>query len=460
MRILVLLATLAAVKVSLLAAIGPVQTPDSDGYVQLALMLADHGLPAADPGQSTLYRILGYPAFLAACRLVAGEGWPWLAVAVQAALSLVATAAVHRLARRLGLPSGAALLAAFGHATALALVLDQCILADSLHASLYTLVLCALAGARLAGRPLRPAPALAAGLALAAAFLLREVTLVVAVGLVPLALAAASAPGRRWRTAATLAALAVPLLLTHQAYKEWNRARLGVAVVTTVAHATLIQALTIPARHDPGFFDRDQPLDRAARATFRDYSFAEVVALNRRLATEYGIPPHQQAADAYARYFSAWRERPVRMLAIPLEHLRGNQAQLSLRPVESLRELLLWSGAGDGRLGRWRAVREGAWWQLPLVALDALSKAVSVVLFAAFALGVPWLAWSRRAWAAPELGLWVAYAAVVGAYGLVHLETRYVAPVQAAALVGGMAVLAAASARVRRRRTARAATLA
>src|SRR5947208_7915115 len=90
-------AALFAVKLGYLAVFGPNFQPDSGGYVDIANFILAGRLndPALAGGifPPTLFRIMGYPALIALTRIVAGDLWPWLMVALQFALSLAATVA-------------------------------------------------------------------------------------------------------------------------------------------------------------------------------------------------------------------------------------------------------------------------------------------------------------------------------------------------------------------------------
>ena len=136
------LALLAAVKAGFLAALGPVFLPDSDDYVLFADAILAGGAwmrhldLEAELIPLTTLRMIGYPALIALFKALFGGAWDWFLVVLQMALSLGASAMVWRLARRLTGRTWAAGLAAAAHGLGLAFVLDQCVLTDSLHASL------------------------------------------------------------------------------------------------------------------------------------------------------------------------------------------------------------------------------------------------------------------------------------------------------------------------------------
>lgn len=450
---LALAVTLLLIKGVLLLAFGPADLPDTGGYVGFAHIILNGGL--ADAGLQavstpiTLFRIIGYPAIIAAFQLVAGDAWPWVLVGFQILLSVAAMLALHGLARRFGLSrrlSAAVVLAA---GTSLSLVVDQAVLTDSLYSTVIVGCLCLLTAGLAIGRPLGAGAALAAGLLFAAGFLLREATLFLTVGIAPLVAFAALGGLRpnRTRLARAVAVgvlFVLPILLTQQGYREWNRARVGVPVITTGAQTNMFFAVATAARTDPSLLAGDDVPSRTARAIYRTYEFGEVRQLVDTLFRDHGMTAIDQTQAGFRAYFTAWRTHFPAMAGMVLSHFRSNQMQLSVRPVESLRELILWTQHDDGGFARWRAVREGRWWMAPVVVLDGIGKALSVVLFAAFTVLTPWRL-LRGDGATPvnaaSAGLWLLYFAQAAMYALVHLETRYMAPLVPAALLVGTANL-------------------
>lgn len=442
---------LLAFKLALLWALGPAFLPDTGGYQAVAEMIATGTLGAQDLTATvippSLFRIVGYPLVIAAVTAIGGAAWPWLLVGAQLALSVAATVMVHATARRLGLSRWASLGAALAQATSLPLVLDQAVLTDSLYGSLTVMAACLLLRAVLAESGRAFGTVAAAGMLVALAFLLREATLFLAVGFLPLAALAARGCGR-WaplRAATLVIVFVLPLALVQHGYREWNRARIGLPIITTGGQTNMIFAISKAARHDPGVFDGDSPVARASRATFQTYEFVEVLEVNQRLFAEYGLTAPDIAKAGTAAYLQAWRQHFMSMLMVPLNHLRANQAQLTIRPLESVRELILWCKGDDGGFARWRAVKDGKWWMAPVAALDGVSKAAAVVVFAAFALLTPWRLWRGDGATTANLAMaggWLLYFCFLGAYALVHLETRYVAPVVPLSILGGFANLA------------------
>ncbi|MBI4274082.1 MAG: hypothetical protein HY659_05230, partial [Rhizobiales bacterium] len=304
-----MLAALAVIKVGFLISFGPTIMPDSNGYTEFADFmlrgqLTGSGLTEGD-FPATLFRMAGYPTIIAAAKIAAGNNALWLVAFIQIAVSLIATFFVFRLARAFALGTGLALLVAVAQATSLQLALDQVIITDSLNASALTIAICFLAGAVL-NQHLNIFAALGAGLAISAAFMLREATLFLAVGLIPLAFTAAfvewlsddSVTKERkslWHGAIKLACIIFPLLIAQQAYREWNRSRVGVPLITTGAQTAVLSALVDAARDEPAIFSNNTPLDQVARTTLRTFDFTEVREINKRLYSGYGHSAIQMA---------------------------------------------------------------------------------------------------------------------------------------------------------------------
>src|ERR1700733_4098439 len=101
--VLVGFAALVVVKFSMLLALSPAAQLDSFGYLRFADAILSgefrHVDLATDPMPVTLTRMIGYPAVIAAARLLAGRDWAWAVVLFQFAVSLWATVMVYRLAR-------------------------------------------------------------------------------------------------------------------------------------------------------------------------------------------------------------------------------------------------------------------------------------------------------------------------------------------------------------------------
>src|ERR1700681_3900111 len=193
--VLVAFAIVIAVKLGVLLAFGPALQNDTLGnktYADAILSGAfRHVDLATDPMPVTLTRMIGYPAIIAAAKLLAGRDWTWAVVLFQFAVSLCATVMIYRLAQAFGLGVLISLGVVAAQATTMQLMVDQAVLTDSLTGSTMTIATCILGLIVLRRAAARLLYYLGAGALIAVAFLMRDVIAFLAVGLVPLAVAAA-----------------------------------------------------------------------------------------------------------------------------------------------------------------------------------------------------------------------------------------------------------------------------
>jgi hypothetical protein len=451
-RLLLGVLALLALKLSALIWLGPTMMPDSAGYIAYADAILTGSFKHVDLVQETvpvvLARPIGYPAIIAAAKIVAGAGWSWVVVLLQLAASIGATVMVYRLARLFALGRWAALGVAAAQATAMQFVVDQAIISDSLCASAMTIAAC-MSGAiilRRAPPPLRRF--LGIGALIAAAFLLRDVTWFLAIGFVPMAAAAAMTQPSSWRKCAAFALVFLPLVLAHRGYVEWNRSRVGAGIVTTVSQWTLLDALGNASQFDPTIFSGAAPIDAVGRRVFKSFEIgAELDAAfeaNDILHREYGWSAVRIAHEVTSAYLQAWQHHPLAMVRHVLVPLTESQLHQAVRPTETVRDLLLWRTGEDHDFARERAVRDGNWWMIPAVIAHRLAETLSVGIFAAFVLITPLRLWRQgpTAETCAAAGLWFSYVVLAGLYAAVHLEPRYLIPVVAGSIVVGTANIA------------------
>src|SRR5208282_1260814 len=266
-------AILLGLKIGTLLLFGPTMTPDSEGYIAYAdAILTGSFLHVDLAGQAipiVLVRPIGYPAVIAAAKIIARGDWAWAVVLLQFAMSIWATVLVYRLARMFRLGLWASLGVAAAQATAMQFVVDQAILSDSLCGSAMTVAACILSGIVLRGRPPHLTRFLGVGALIAAGMLVRSVIEYMAIGMSPLAAAAAMVEQSRLRRWAAFGLVFLPLIMTHPAYTEWNRSRVGAAVVTTATQNALFGALVEAARYDPSIFAGSTPIDDAGRQVLK-----------------------------------------------------------------------------------------------------------------------------------------------------------------------------------------------
>ena len=445
--VLVAFAIVAALKLGVLLIFGPSIQPDSSGYVSYADAILTgafrHVDLATDPMPVTLMRMIGYPAVIAAAKILTGRDWTWAVVLFQCAVSLWATVMVYRLARafRLGVRISIGVVAA--QATAMQFVVDQAVLTDSLTGSTTTIATCILGLIVLRGAT-APLPAyLGAGALIAAAFLIRDVIAFFAIRLVPLAVTAAMVQRSRLRQLAACALVFLPLIATHVACTEWNRARVGSAVAASISQAALFGALVEAAHYDHSIFSGATPIDEVGRplleameAGQHGYEFASNIALHR----DYGWDAVRINHEVTLAYLRAWRDHPRAMIFHIFLHVSETQLHQAVRPIETVRDVLLWNTGSSHDFGAERAVKAGNWWMIPAVIANWIAMTASVLVFCAFLVVTP-IRLVREGWTAEtsvSIGIWCFYLMVGGLYAAVHLEPRYLTPVVAGSIVVGV----------------------
>jgi hypothetical protein len=446
--VLVAFAIVAAVKLGVLLAFGPALQNDTLGYTTYADAILSgafrHVDLATDPMPVTLTRMIGYPAIIAAAKLLAGRDWAWAVVLLQFAVSLWATVMVYRLARafRLGVWISLAVVAA--QATSMQFMVDQAVLTDSLTGSTVTIATCIL-GLIVLRRAAAALPVyLGAGALIAVAFLMRDVIAYLAVGLVPLAVAAALVQRSRLRQLAACALVFLPLIATHVAYTEWNRARVGSAVASSITQAALFGALVEAAHYDHSIFagstpiaEVGRPLLAAMEAGQHGYEAEANIALHR----DYGWDAVRLNHEITAAYLLAWRDHPRAMIFHIFHHISETQLHQAVRPIETVRDVLLWNTGSSHDFAAERAVKAGNWWwMIPAVIVNWLCMTASVFVFGAFLVVTP-IRLVREGWTdetSVSIGIWCFYLLVGGLYAAVHLEPRYLTPVVAGSIVVGV----------------------
>jgi hypothetical protein len=445
--VLVGFALIVAVKLGVLLAFGPASQNDTTDYVGYADAILSgqfrHVDLATDSMPITLRRPIGYPAVIAAAKIVAGPYWRWAVVLFQYAVSLWASAMVYRLARAFHLGVWLSLGVVAAQATAMQFVVDQAVLSDSLTGSTITIATCILGLITLRREPASLLEYLGAGALIAAAFLIRDVIAYVAIGLVPLAAAAALAERSRLRQLAAGALVFLPLIATDLAYAEWNRARVGAPVVTSTSQAVLFDALTEAALYDPTIYSGSSPIDEVGRRILKKMQVERLGYEGEAtddLHREYGWDAVRMSHEVTLAYLRGWRDHPAAMIHHVFYHISETQLHQAVRPIETVRDVLLWNTGSSRDFGAERAVKNGNWWMIPAVIANWLCMTASVLVFCAFLVVTP-IRLVREGWTAEtsvSIGIWCFYLVVGGLYAAVHLEPRYLTPVVAGSIVVGV----------------------
>ncbi len=459
------LVILLGLKLGVLVLFGPTMVPDSAGYIAYADAILTgsflHVDLAANAIPITLARPIGYPAIIAAGKIIAGANWAWAVVFLQFGVSVWATCMVYRLARMFRLGIWVSLGVAAAQATSMQFVVDQSIASDSLCASTMTIAACILSGIILTREHPHLLRLLGVGGLIVVAFLLRDVIEFLAVGFAPLAAAAAMSEQSRLRRLAAFALVFIPLIVAQRAYVEWNRVRVGAPVVTTVSQWTLLDALGNASQFDPAIFSGSAPIDLTGRRVFKSFEIgkqlAEAFEANTILHRDYGWSAVRIAHEVTVTYLRAWIRHPWAMIRHALTFLSETQVHQAVRVTETVRDVLLWNTGSDHEFARDREVRNGNLWMIPAVIAHRLIETLSVTIFAAFILITPFrlIREGLTAETSVSAGLLCVYLVVGGLYAAVHLEPRYLTPVVAGSIVIGVVNIAWLISRYRRRPAAK-----
>lgn len=462
---------LLGLKLSVLALFGPTMTPDSAGYIAYADAILSgsflHVDFAAEAQPWTVFRPIGYPAVLAVAKIVTGGYWAWAVVLFQFAISICATAMIYRLARMFRLSVWVSLGVAAMQAGSLQCVLDQAILADSLCASIMTIVACSLAGIILRREAPSMLPLFGIGWLIAAAFLIKDVIAFLVVAFVPLAAAAVWGERSRLRRVAAFALIFIPLAFTHRAYVEWNRVRIGAPVVTTVSQAAFVGTLANASRYDPTIFSDENEVNEVARRVLEalgpnDDKLAIMFALQAQenfiLHRDYDWDAVRISREVTAAYLRAWIGHPMAMVRNALAGFFIAQVHQVVRPAETIRDIVAWNTASDADYAR--AFANSKWLTIPAELVHRLAEMISVAFFMSFILLTPvrLVRDGLTTETSVTAGLWCAYLMVVGIYAAVQIDLRYLTPVVPGAIVVGAVNIAWLVAASRRRWTGKLAT--
>jgi hypothetical protein len=462
-----ILGTLAVIllfKLALLLVYGPIVMPDTGDYLTYAktILKSTDWLHEANLAGSPLplaYRMIGFPAILAASLKIGGSAWPYVVIAVQFALSLCACWMVYRLAFELGLTWKAAIAAVIAFATSIQLTLDQTLMTDSIHASLVIIAICLLSeniGSRL---PMRLARAALAGALLALAFLLRDAMQFLFVVFLPvLAARFVVTRGGALRSLATCLALLLPLMATVEAYKSWNYYRSGERFVAPIGQLTILYFLTRAAQFDPDVLSGDTTLEIVARRHVRD---RDSKVLNIAYGVSYelfdrGYRATDVAKTSYALYFKNWREHPYAMFMVIRAHVSERLLKLAFRPLTSVCQTIEWATmvkqCQDERVLMRAALSGFADEKLAtpvLFVLGSCERIISIGVSLAFILGAPLMLvfGLRRLGLAVEpsvlliAAFWAMAIGWTAAYAAVVMEERYLAPIIPFVIVSGLVVI-------------------
>ncbi len=436
---LAILAVAAALKLAAWAYYGPVYFNDTHLYESFAdyLLHDDWSWQYRDFQQTfpvTMLRTIGYPAIIAAAKIVAGDGWQNLVAALQISASLVSLLVLVRWTRAVCQSTEKALLVGLAVAAGQVVLYDLALLPDSLFASLTICTLCALTPINSQeGRTPDTIIALTCGLAVSLLILLRANGLHLVFMFLPLALVWIFTRDQRKGRLALL--LILPVVITAQGYILWNQHRSGERFFSSGGQIAAFQPLYQAARRGADLFSGDSVLDQAVRATTDRYAYGDIYALNEYLADkeDWSAVEIQRAGEG--AFLRALIREPGAMIANAARNFGFDTIRSLINPARAATEthhLITGDRLFPGFSKMVKSAGSLDIRETVYVAAYGLGAVLSILVFLAFLLGVPVRAIAGQA---PPLDramaglLWAGVCMVLGYYSFIHLEQRYVLPV-------------------------------
>ena len=448
-----------ALKLGLALWLGPLEQPDSGAYITLAkLILAGsdwfshldlHTLNV------TAFRMIGYPAVIAAAMALLGAGWAWGVILLQAVAGLGAAALVWRAGRALTGSERLGAAAALCYLVGPSLQADLFLLTDGLYSHMLAMVVALAVLWSCEGRAPTAGRVLGLGLLLALTLLIRSPTMPLGVlFLAPVAVWTVGVAG--WRRGPALAALfLLPLFALTACYLAWNKGRSGEAFLSTDSRHALIQPLIALQGRGVPIFTGDGPLDVAGRVLFapgfhpgKEEVVTGAFVIGNHLVEQQGLSEVEALRLVKARFFETLRAHPLAFAANIGHELGCNILFVLFDPLRVLRKTVAYRADTDGLDARhdFLAKPLSQWRPLPVLFLagEVATRATAALLLLAFLAAAPLAARGALRGDIAELRLLALVALAlgfVGAMAMVHLEERYIIGVLSAMLFAALATL-------------------
>lgn len=449
-------------KIIALGVWGPVLTPDSSGYAQFAdIMLANDNWFRSeniDTGgyPATSFRSIGYPLVIALAKVLTNDHWVWLIMALQMVLSLLATYFVYRLTAKLGNSTSLGLIAALIHGFGQSFLLDQCVLTDSLNASLLIIMLGLIGLGILDRRQPSIIELLGLGCLMAIAFLIREAGYYLQYLYFPLLLYWGFILGKnRFYPLLVLLVFALPMLISVEAYKSWNEYRTGKRYITTASQTSmyfpllLLEKRGVPAKEtDPLLKDAPALLPIKSTTHMRN-----VWKIDTYLHNAHGFDAVDIARYGMSTFLRLWTSYPFDMTMVTLSNIKARQTMAAFMPVRAVALVPSWKTGARVIPSRKELKKlvldENRYDKLFLYLGLIASRIVSILLSIAFVVGAPLLIIQEirqhrsnlkafRVHSVLIFIYWLIYFGYTAAYAMVHLEIRYLMPVMPFVLITGL----------------------
>jgi hypothetical protein len=449
-----------AIKILLLAMFGVIYANDTPVYADFAdaILKSHHWLNDADLANSaipaTVFRTLGYPAVIAAAKMLAGSSWFYPVIGLQIAVSIGVSVTVFYFGMSLGLSPIWALVAALAFATSMQMSLDQSLMTDSLNASAIILaVIMFLIGGK-NGEKVHWWQIVVSGLLLVVAFLMREILPYTIISMIPLFIirCAAVKNASRFLRFVPCIAVCLPLFVVQQGYELWNWHRTGERFVTTTAQLNALLPLIYASKNGPDLFTGDTPLDRDALRLVKNHDFHESELINEALFKEGYQAPEiaRMALDGYKR---AWRTHPLAMLNLIRIATSEKLLKLALRPITSICDMFDWSekpACFDYRTLYRKLFHNPSGMKINEVAVFiaiTIQNTLSIILSALFYFAIPALLFLARRdgtlgadWLLLNLaGFWAFFVGWYLVHSVIIFNERYMMPAMPFMIIGGIA---------------------
>lgn len=461
--VLLLFALLIIIKGLLLASYGPIYTPDSTGYTGFGdtILKGSSWLHSVDLSHywypHTAFRSIGYPAFISFAKIINQDHFEWIVVLGQMCLSLYVTRLVMRLSFEISQRVWFAVIAALSHGLGLGVMLDQCLLTDSLNASVLLIVICLISLRFLRKEPPTYLFIFSMGLLVALAFFIREAMaqLQYLYWIVILGWVFAQRLSLK-KSVIVCLVFGLPMMGSIYSYKSWNEYRTGERFITTAGQTTMyFPALDLKKRGINAFENdvllKDLPAYKEPLAKIAPLKNISII--NTHLVKEHGMSPIDVSRYAFKKFVGYWREFPLEMLKITLSHIPEEQAFQAFMPVESMMLLDYWATNTKPYYQYYdlmlKVTTEARYDLFTAYIARFYSHLFSIVVMAAFVFGAPLMFLSEmknNKYRISEikrshvlfLMFWLLYFGYTSAYALVNLEMRYLLPVQPFCMIAGL----------------------
>jgi hypothetical protein len=244
-------------------------------------------------------------------KAVTGDYWLQAMTGLQAAMGILAGFA---LCRTVATVSGPRIL---GVAAAIVFTLgergqfDRWVITDSLSTSLFTLFACRAIWLVHERRQPSAVDLFYFGGTLSLLFLFREVSLVLALGALPLMLLMVWPFGSIAKVLRRLAPMYVPIALTVALFLSWNFMRTGYWVFSVGAIDTPLFALTQIEQAGTPIFNTNSELDSIARKHLKKYDPAETRDIYAEFWQKTKMPPPELAAFIGRKYLEGLKDHPT-----------------------------------------------------------------------------------------------------------------------------------------------------